>query len=38
VPLYSSAYEDYTIAAAADRNLERRKIFEDGWIRGVASC
>ncbi|HEU5103839.1 MAG TPA: tetratricopeptide repeat protein, partial [Roseiflexaceae bacterium] len=32
VPLYSSAYADFTTAAAVDLNPERRKIFRDMWI------
>jgi hypothetical protein len=32
VPLYSSAYEDFSTAAATDFNPERRKIFRETWI------
>ncbi len=32
VPLYSSAYQDFVIAAGADLNPERRKVFRDTWI------
>jgi hypothetical protein len=31
-PLYSSAYADFTTAADADLNPERRKYFRDAWI------
>jgi hypothetical protein len=32
VPLYASAYQDFTVAAATDLHPDRRKIFRETWI------